>query len=154
MEAPRYVQEELASINSMFFAVFNPNIEDGKNMSHRKARWQIRKWQGIYPKPLRLWREFSEPIMTICKEEVTDDGLIDAGYEDLDRRVITAIKMSNRWKDNYKKNLDDMDWRNERRRRQAHAQFEYESKYAAKRIWRHLHEPTVHQSGRWDYYKG
>lgn len=119
-------------------------------MSRGKSRWQIRKWAGIYPKSPTLWNESnSEPILTICKEVYAEDrGLYDAGYEDMDRRVIFAIRKSNWWKLDYKRKIAEMDWRNEKKERQADAQFEYESKYVAKRIWRGMHEPTVHLSGK------
>jgi len=142
--APRYIQKELSLINSMYFGVYNPE----------KHRWQIRKWKGVYPKKLSLWREFSENILTIRREEMTDEGLIDAGYMEIDMRTIDAIRKSHWWKLQWKKKIAEMDWRNEKRERQAQEQMEYESKYAAKRIWRAMHEPTVHQSGKWDYYKG
>lgn len=144
MNCPQYIQKELNLIDSMYFAVYNPE----------KHRWQIRKWQGIYPKKLYLWREFSENILTINREEMTDEGLIDAGYMEIDMRTVDAIRKSHWWKLHWKKNIQELDGRNERRERQEQAQLEYESKYVAKRIWRNLHEPTVHQSGKWDYYKG
>jgi len=156
MEAPRYIQKELALINPMYFAVLNPCIREGTNMSYGRNRWQVRKWTGTYPKSMRLWdTQFSEPILTICKEEYSQElGLYDAGYKEIDMRDIDAIRQSHWWKLRWKKNIQELDWRNEKRQRQAKDQLEYESKYAAKKIWRHLHEPTVHQSGKWDYYKG
>lgn len=144
MICPQYIKKELSLIDSTYFAVYNPE----------KHRWQIRKWKGVYPKRLSLWREFSENILTIRREEMTDEGLIDAGYMDIDMRTIDAIRQSHWWKLKWKQNIQELDWRNERKERQAQSQFEYESRYAAKRIWRAMHEPTVHQSGNWAYYKG
>ena len=150
MSAPKYIIQGLEAIDSQFFAVFNPCIKERKNMSFGKGRWQIRKWNGIHPERLDLWDcyGYSDVIMTICREEVTEDGLIDAGYEEMDWRVVTAIRESNYWKAQWKKKIADMDWRNEKRERQAQAQFNYETKYAAERIWRNYHEPTVHLSGK------
>jgi len=149
MDAPKYIQDGLRANDSMYFAVFNPNIEEPKNMSHGKGRWQVRKWNGVYPKRLDLWDIDSEVIMTLCKEAYSEDkGLYDAGYEEIDGRVITAIGRSNYWKADYKRKIVEMDWKNERMERQAEAQLEYESRYAARRIWRSLREPTVHLSGK------
>ena len=118
-------------------------------MSFGKGRWQVRKWVGTYPERLDLWDIDSEVIMTICKESYSQDrGLYDAGYEEMDMRVITAIRKSNYWKADYKKKIAEMDWKNERMERQAEAQLEYEAKYAAKRVWRAMHEPTVCLSGK------
>lgn len=150
MEILHYINKELRLIDSMYFLVFNPSIKSRKNMSYGKGRWQIRKWSGIYPKKLNLWDcyGYSKVIMTICKEEITQDGLVDVGYEDVDRRVITAIRESNYWKADYKRKLEVIDWHNERLERQGVEQLEYESRYAAKRIWRALHEPQVCLSGK------
>ena len=148
MLAPNYIQKGLKAIDRNYFAVFNPCILDGKSMSYGRGRWQVRKWAGIYPKRPDLWDIESEVIMTICREEMTDEGLVDAGYEDIDGRVVSAIGESNYWKAQWKENLADMDWRNEKRERQAEAQLEYESKYVAKRIWRQRHEPTINLSGK------
>lgn len=150
MNVSRFINEELKLIDSMYFCVFNLSIKDRKNMSHGKGRWQIRKWTGLRPKRLDLWDcyGYSNVIMTICKEEMTQEGLVDAGYESVDRRVITAIQESNYWKADWKRKLEKIDWHNERLERQGVEQFEYESKYSAKKIWRHLHEPTLHLSGK------
>ena len=148
MIAPLYIQRGLKTIDSLYFGVFNPCILEGKNMSLGRGRWQVRKWSGIIPKRLDLWDIESEVIMTICKEEMTDEGLVDAGYEDIDMRVLHAFSRSNHWKNNWKRKIADMDWRNERKRRSAESQLDYESRYAAKRIWRAMHEPTVHLSGK------
>ena len=153
MKTEAWIQKELQLINPMYFAVFHPCVPAG--MSRGKGRWQVRKWLGVYPKSLRLWNTAdSEPIMTVCIEEMTDDGLIDAGYKPLDMRDIDAIRQSHWWKLKWKKNVQELDWRNARKKRQAMKELEYQSKYAAKKIWRHMHEPTVHQSGKWDYYRG
>ena len=148
MLAPNYIQKGLKAIDKMYFAVFNPCILEGKNMSWGRGRWQVRKWTGVYPKRPDLWDIESDVIFTICKEEMTDEGLVDVGYEEIDERAISAIGESNYWKAQWKKNLQDMDWRNERRSRLEKAQLEYESKCAAKSIWRNYHEPTVHLSGK------
>ena len=150
MIAPLYIQRELAGVDSLYFAIFNPRIRDKKNMSYGKGRWQIRKWTGICPKRLDLWgcSGYSEVIMTICKEEMTHEGLVDAGYENIDRRVITAIRESNYWMADYKRKLDEIDWNNENLERKAKAEFEYESKWVAKNIWRKFKEPTVLLSGK------
>ena len=155
MRAPNYVQKELRAIDSMYFAIYNPCILDRKSMSAGRGRWQIRKWIGVYPKRLDLWdTDASELIMTVCKEEVTDRGLIDVGYDEIDIRVIQAIRESHWWKLDYKRKIQELDWHNEKKERQANAQLDYESKYVAKRIWRSRHEPTVHQDGNWKFYKG
>ena len=138
MIAPRYIQRELAGIDSLYFGVFNPRIRDRKNMSYGKGRWQIRRWTGVSPKRLDLWdcHGYSDIIMTICKEEMSDGGLIDAGYEEIDRRVITAIRESNHWMADYKRKIAEIDWNNENLERRAKAEFEYESRYVAKSLWR------------------
>lgn len=148
MLAPFYIQKGLRAIDKMYFSVFNPRIKEKKSMSYGKGRWQIRKWVGTYPKRPDLWDVASEVIITICKEEMTDEGLVDAGYEDMDMRVITAIGKSNYWKASWKKKIAEMDWRNERKRRQADEQLEYESKYAAGQIWHSMHEPQVILDGQ------
>jgi len=150
MNVSRFINKELKLIDSMYFCVFNPLIKDRKSMSWGKGRWQVRKWIGVFPKRLDLWDcyGYSKAIITICREEITEEGLIDAGYKDVDRRVITAIQKSNYWKADYKRKLAAIDSHNERLERQGMEQLEYESKYAAKRIWRSLHEPTVHLSGK------
>ena len=150
MLAPLYIRQELKAIDSLYFAIFNPRIRDGKNMSYGKGRWQIRKWRGVFPERLDLWDcyGYSEVIMTICKEEVTDDGLVDAGYEKIDRRVITAIGESNHWKADYKKKIEEIDWNNENLERKAKVELEYESRYMAKSIWRKMKEPTVFLNGK------
>jgi len=147
MICPNYIQKELKKIDGTYFAVFNPCVKGG--MSNGKGRWEVRKWIGVHPKRLDLWdTDMSEVIMVICKEEMTDEGLIDAGYEDVDRRIITAIGKSHYWKLDYKKKIADLDWHNEKMEREANSELEYQSKYVAKRVWRGLHEPTVHLSGK------
>ena len=150
MIAPRYIREGLQSINSMYFAVFNPCIMERKSMSAGRGRWQIRKWTGVFPKRFDLWNcyGYSDVIFTICKEDMTEMGLVDAGYEEIDMKSVEAIRESNYWKADYKKKIADLDWSNEKLERQANAELDYESKYVAKRIWRSLHEPTVHLSGK------
>lgn len=139
MIAPEWIQKELGLIDSMYFAVFNPE----------KTRWQIRKWIGVYPKKFFLWKEFSENILTICREEYTSDrGLQDVGYMDMDRRTIDAIRESHWWKLDYKRKIQELDERNDKREQRSKDQLEYESKYVAKRVWRSMHEPTVHLSGK------
>lgn len=149
MIAPSSIIQGLKAIDILLFAVFNPCIKEGKNMSFGKGRWQVRKWTGNIPKRLDLWNcyGYSDVIFTICKEEMTDEGLIDAGYKEMDMRVITAIKRSNHWKADYKKKIEDIDWNNEMLERKAKEQLEYESRYMAKKIWRNLNEPTVFLSG-------
>ena len=133
----------------MYFAVFNPNIREKSNMSYGTGRWQIRKWKGVFPKRLDLWdTDMSEVIMTICKEEVTDRGLVDVGYEGIDRRVIDAIRESYWWKVRWKKKVADIDWNNEKLERQANAELDYQSRYVASRVWHAAREPTVHLSGK------
>ena len=132
----------------MYFAVFNPHIRDGKSMSYGRGRWQIRKWTGICPQPLQKWDYASEVIFTLCQEEMTDEGLVDVGYKDLDQRAITAIRKSNDWKAQWKEKLAEIDFRNERRRRFEETELDYQSKLVAKNIWRHLHEPTITLSGK------
>ena len=151
MIAPKYITQGLKAIDSLYFAVFNPNIREAKNMSYGKGRWQIRKWVGINPKRLDLWNcyGYSEVIMTICKEAVTEGkGLIDVGYQGLDMRVIHAIGESNHWKADYKKKIADMDWRNEQKQKQAEEQLEYEARYMAKKIYQQANEPTFFLSGK------
>jgi len=151
MLAPKYIREGLRAIDSLYFAVFNPQVKEPKSMSYGRGRWQVRKWVGTRPRRLDLWncRGYSEVILTICKEAYSQErGLYDAGYEEMDWRIITAIGESNYWKNQWKKKIADMDWQNERKRKQAEEQLEYESKYAAKKIWRWKHEPTVHLSGK------
>jgi len=138
MLAQKYVQKELNLINENYFAIYNTAID----------RWQVRKWLGIYPKKFSLWKEFSENILTIRQEKMTDEGLRDAGYEDIDMRTIDAIRRSHWWKLKWKKKISELDWRNEKKERHAQAELEYESKYVAKRIWRTRHEPTINLSGK------
>lgn len=148
MLAQSYLQRELRGIDSMYFTVFNPCIVDRKSMSAGRGRWQVRKWCGIFPKRLDLWNEESEVIITICKEEMTDRGLVDAGYEDIDERVVSAIRKSHWWKLDYKRKLEAVDWNNEKLERQANAELDYQSKYVAGRAWHMEREPTVHLSGK------
>lgn len=138
MLAQSFIQKELRLINEMYFAIHNPEVN----------RWQIRKWYGIYPKSLSLWKECSENILTIRKEEVSDDGLQDVGYENIDMRVIHAIRESHWWKLKWKQKVAEMDLRNEKKSNSLVEQFGYESKYAAKRVWRAMHEPTVNLPGK------
>jgi hypothetical protein len=86
--------------------------------------------------------------MTVCKEEMTENGLEDVGYEALDMRVVTAIKKSHWWKLQWKKKIEEIDFRNEQKKRKADLEIDYQSKHVAKKIWRHLHEPTVTLSGK------
>ena len=149
MNVPLWVKKELEMINPMYFAVFNPCIQDRKNMSCGKARWQLKKWNGVFPKNIRLWdTDECELIITICKESVTENGLVDAGYEEVDMRAIDAIRESHWWKLDWKRKIAELDWRNERKERFAESELNYQSKYVAKRIWRSRHEPTVHLSGK------
>ena len=150
MLAPRYIQQELRTIDSLYFGVFNPKIKHGKSMSYGRGRWQIRKWTGTIPKRLDLWSclGYSEVIFTLCQEEMTDMGLVDVGYRDIDIRCVEAIRRSNYWKAGWKKKLAEIDWRNEINEKQAKAELEYESRYVAKRIYRYLHEPTITLSGK------
>lgn len=150
MTAPKYITQGLKAINSLYFAVYNPKINEPKNMSNGKARWQIRKWTGNNPKKLDLWNcyGYSEVIMTICKEAVTDEGLIDIDYQDLDVRVLTAIKKSDRWKEDYKRKIEEIDWNNESNERKARSECEYQSKYIAKKFFQQMNEPTVFLSGK------
>lgn len=150
MIVPRYITQELKAIDSMYFAVFNSCIVDRKSMSVGRSRWQIRKWVGNLPKRLDLWNchGYSEVIMTICKEEMGDRGLVDAGYEDIDRRAIDAIRASHWWKSDWKRKVADIDWRNERMVRFTNAELDYQSKYVAKRVWRSWREPTINLSGK------
>ncbi len=138
MTAQSFIQRELRLIDKNYFAIYNDT----------KRRWQIRKWLGIYPRKLYLWKEFSENILTIRKEEMSDEGLRDIGYEGIDMRVIHAIRESHWWKLKWKQKIAEMDFRNARKEKQMMEQFDYESKYAAKRVWRSMHEPTVHLSGK------
>ena len=147
MIAPYYIQKELGLIDKNYFAVYNPQVKGG--MSTNKGRWQVRKWIGVYPKRLDLWdTDMSEAIMTICKEEMSDRGLVDAGYEDIDERVTTAIRESHWWKLRWKKKIEAVDWHNEKLERQANAELDYQSKYVARRAWHIEREPTVHLSGK------
>ena len=149
MIAPRYVQEGLRLIDELYFAVFNSCVRGG--MSNKKGRWQVRKWVGNRPLRFDLWdcHGYSDVIMTICKEAVTEDsGLMDVGYEEIDMRVVTAIRKANYWKNQWKKKIAEMDWRNEKRTRQANAELDYQSKYVAGRAWHMEREPTVHLGGK------
>jgi len=147
MNVPYYIQKELDLVNPMYFAVFNPYVQGG--MSNGRGRWQIRKWKGVYPKRLDLWNtDMSEVIFTICKEVMTEDGLIDGGYQEIDKRAIIAMRESHWWKIQWKKKIEELDWRNEKRRRQADDELEYQGKYMAKKIWRIQREPTVCLSGK------
>ncbi len=148
MITPNYITQELKAIDSMYFAVFNPYVKNG--MSAKKGRWQVRKWIGVFPKRLDLWNchGYSEIIMTICKEDMTDRGLVDVGYEDIDRRAIDAIRASHWWKSDWKRKVADIDWRNERMVRATNAELDYQSKYVAKRVWRNWKEPTINLDGK------
>jgi len=147
MRTPKSTQRGLELINGNYFAVYNPCIKGG--MSNGKGRWQVRKWIGVYPKRLDLWdTDMSEAIITLCKEEMTDRGLVDAGYEEIDGRVITAIRKSNHWKAQWKKKIAELDWRNEKKTRQANAELDYQSKYVARQAWRMEREPSIYLSGK------
>lgn len=150
MITPRYIREGLRSINDLYFAVFNPHIRDRKSMSYGRGRWQIRKWTGCTPKRQDLWdcHGYSEIIFTICQEEMTEYGLQDVGYKDLDMRCVTAIRRSNYWKAEWKKKVSEIDFKNERRRRLADSELDYQSKLVARNIYRHLHEPQICLSGK------
>jgi len=147
MNVPYYIQKELDLVNPMYFAVFNPYVQGG--MSNGRGRWQIRKWKGVYPKRLDLWNtDMSEVIFTICKETMTENGLIDDGYQEIDNRAIIAMRESHWWKIQWKKRVEDIDWKNEKRQRQADAELEYQAKYMAKKIWRIQREPTICLGGK------
>jgi len=148
MRVPRYIKKELEGIDSLYFTIFNHCVKGG--MSNGRGRWQIRKWIGSYPRRLDLWdTDMSEVILTICKETVTeDDGLIDAGYQEMDMRVVTAIRESSYWRADWKKKIEKIDWNNEQLERKAKEQLEYEARYMAKSIWRKYKEPTVLLSGK------
>ena len=148
MIVPRHLQKELELINGNYFAVFNPEVRGG--MSAKNGRWQIRRWLGVYPRRLDLWdTDMSEAILTICKEEYSSEkGLHDAGYKSLDMRDVKAIRESHWWKLGWKEKIAAMDWRNEKHRRQADAELDYQSKYVARRAWHMEREPTVHLSGK------
>ena len=147
MITPRYIRKALESIDSLYFAVYNPCVKGG--MSNGRGRWQVRTWKGTYPKRLDLWdTDMSEVIITICKEEVTDMGLVDAGYQELDMRIIHAIGESNYWKADWKKKIEKIDFNNEELERKAKEQLEYEAKYVAKILWKNANEPTVSLSGK------
>lgn len=135
----------------MYFAVFNPYVKAG--ISRGKGRWQIRKWLGTYPKRLGLWdTDMSELILTVCREEFSSDqGLFDAGYEELDMRIIHAIRRSNWWKLKWKEEVAKIDYNNEMLERRANQRLEDESKMAAKAIWRNLREPSVDYGARNKY---
>ncbi len=149
MIAQGYIQRELRMIDPLYFVIFNPCIQEGINMSFGKGRWQVKKWKGVFPKKLSLWNtDECEVIMTICKEEVTDRGLVDTGYEDMDIRVVTAIRESHWWRLGWKKKVAAMDWNNEKLERQANAELDYQSKYVAKRAWHIEREPTINLSGK------
>lgn len=150
MNAPKYIQRGLKDIDGLYFAVYNSNIREGKSMSFGRGRWQVRRWTGNSPKRLNLWNcyGYSEEIMTVCEEKVTDMGLEDAGYEDIDWRVVLAIGESNWWKLRWKQKIAEMDARNAKKEELQGAELEYESRYAAKHIWRSMREPTVHLSGK------
>lgn len=79
---------------------------------------------------------------------MTENGLEDVGYQALDPRCVEAIRRSNYWKAQWKKKVEAMDWRNERKRRLADKELDYQSKHVAKSIYRHLHEPTISLSGK------
>lgn len=150
MITPRWIQRELKLIHPMYFAIFNPHVRTKTSMSYGKGRWQIRKWIGAYPKKLDLWdTSASKNIMTICKETYNSDkGLHDTGYEEIDMRVIYAIRKSHWWKLNWKEKIADMDWRNEKMERDAIKELDYQSRHISKLVWRKLHEPTVILSGK------
>lgn len=147
MLAPRHIQKELRNIDNMYFATFNSHVKSG--MSAGEGRWQVRKWLGVYPRRLDLWAtDMSEAVMTISKEEVTDRGLVDAGYQEISIVDVDAIRESHWWKLDWKKKIAAMDWGNEKKERFANDELDYQSKYVAKKIWRMRHEPTVHLSGK------
>lgn len=150
MKADNLIQRELKLIDGLYFAVYNPMIKDGKSMSYGKGRWQIQKWIGTTPKRLHLWdcHGYSEVIYTICEEEMTDLGLVDAGYKEMDMRIIADIRESDWLKANWKREIAAMDWRNEKRSRFEEAELEYQSIYYAKKVWRVRHEPTINLSGK------
>lgn len=150
MIAPEWIRKELQTVDQMYFAVYNPCIQDRKSMSAGRGRWQIRKWDGIFPKRLHLWDclGYSEVIMTICEEEVTDRGLVDTGYAEIDVRVIDAIRESHWWRLQWKKKIEEVDWHNEKLERQTNAELDYQSKYVASRVWRSWREPTINLSGK------
>jgi len=150
MIACNLIQRELRLIDSMYFAVYNPHISDGKSMSCGKGRWQVRKWAGVFPKRLDLWDcyGYSEVVYTMCKEEMTDLGLVDAGYRQMDMRAIADIRKSDWFLANWEREIAEMDWRNEKRSRFEEAELDYQSQYYAKRIWRVRHEPTIILSGK------
>jgi len=138
----------------MYFAIFNPYVRDSK-ISYGKGRWQIRMWKGTYPKRLDLWNtDASEVILTICNEQFSEVmGGYDAGYEEIDQRVITAIRKSNWWKNQWKKKVAEIDWSNELLERQANQRLEDESKMVAKRIWHADREVDVFLDGKCEAWK-
>jgi len=150
MLAPAYIQRELQLIDPLYFIVYNPCITDGINMSFGKGRWQIRMWSGVYPKRLDLWNtDASEDILTICEEEFTQErGLHDTGYLEISMADIHAIRKSHWWKLRWKEKIAALDERNDKKETASDEELNYQSKYVAKRIWRHLHEPTVNLSGK------
>jgi len=149
MKASRLIQSELKLIDGLYFAVYNPHISDRKSMSCGKGRWQVRKWIGVIPKRLGLWDcGYSEVIYTICKEEMTDLGLVDTGYRPMDMRAITDIRESDWFLDNWEREIAEMDWRNEKRIRFEGTELDYQSKYYAKKIYRIRNEPTINLSGK------
>jgi len=154
MNTPRWIREELKLINSMYFAVFNPYVRDS-SISYGKGRWQIRKWLGCMPKRLDLWNtDASEVILTICDEQYSEImGGYDAGYEEIDQRVITAIRKSHYWKVSWKKKVAEIDFNNDELERRANQRLEDESKMVAKRIWHANREHDVFFDGKCEAWK-
>lgn len=147
MITPLWFDKELKLIDPMYFAIFHPHIKSGT--SSGKARWQIRKWLGVFPKRKDLWdTDMSELIFTICDEQVVDGGLEDVGFVDLNMEAIVAMRESHWWKLDWKRKVEAIDWNNEQLERKANITLEEEGRMAARRIWHANREKDVFLDGQ------
>jgi len=134
MEVPSYIDKELSLINPKYFAVFD----------RQKKRWRVRKWDSMTRR--RNWRENSEAIFTVKKENAKGD---DIGYSPIDMRTVATMRLGFYNARNAVRLLQEIDAANDSIVRKGDAETDYLMRNGAKRIWHNYQEPSVYMNQKY-----
>lgn len=133
-EAPRYIQEELRTINPLYFAVWD----------NARKFWRVVKKRYNSSKR-RNWRFDSVPIMRV---QDTKDLYVYRKYQALNMSVINAMKEGFYNARKAKEISAAIDRNNEALEEKANADARYIGRDTGRSIWKHFREPSIFLSGK------
>lgn len=137
--ADRAIEREIQVINPLYFLFW-----DEKGHWWEIRRWRNERWKRVPAKDRKFTIAHSEFVRRCV---YTDDQGHIIGYRPVDQRFVYEFKRGLYNARRIKYFLQEIDDANKKMERQKDAEQDYQHRAAAKSIYHHYQEPTVHLGG-------